>query len=121
MLFSMCTGVRLYQRPSPAQKGFRFAFASNIMSYIVKSLKRGLFVTEDILDLLSKIFTPSRKRITMKELLQHPFVRLGGNVNVADSKDDDGNNGMSAHDINSCPCLIFGVFCLCWFMFNFDR
>ena len=83
ILFSMCSGAKLYRHPSRKDKGFKCAFEGDLRSYIVETLKLGPFVTEDILDLLNKIFIPAEKRMTMQDLLQHPFVRLIDN-------DDDG-------------------------------
>ena len=78
MLFMMCIGAPLYKEMNPNSRGFRCAFEGHLKSYIEKNLNRGSFVTDDILDLLDKIFKPPKNRITMDKLLQHPFVGLIG-------------------------------------------
>ena len=111
MLFMMCTGVPLYEYPNPSYEGFRRGFAGDVRSYIVETVRRGSFVTEDILDLLNKIFTPAKNRITMDELLQHPFVGLIDNVNpnVVEKKDDEGG------DSGLLPLMFIFFFCFVQF------
>merc|ERR1719461_319093 len=54
---------------------FNFIVNSRLRD-VLKHWKRLRFVNEEALDLLNKIFVYESKRITMDEILKHPFVNL---------------------------------------------
>ena len=71
MLFIMCNCSHLYQYPNPDNHGFKNAFGGNL---------RSNRMPQNIVDLLNKIFKPAANRITMDEMLQHPFLDLNLNL-----------------------------------------
>merc|ERR1712003_381555 len=56
---------------------------------VLKHWKRLRLLSEDALDLLNKIFVYESKRITMDEILKHPFVNLAdaNKKNAAESSE----------------------------------
>ena len=90
MLFMMCTGSELYKYPDPGNSGFKSAFEGNLKSFeIRKDLPLARFAPRDMLDLLNRIFKPAANRITMDEMLKHPYLRLNLDENAAENKQDD--------------------------------
>jgi serine/threonine protein kinase len=75
MLFMMLIGAPPYQLPSPSNPAFNFIVNGRLRD-VLKHWKRLRCVNKDALDLLNKIFKYESKRISMDEILKHPFVNL---------------------------------------------
>jgi len=81
MLFMMLIGAPPYGAPLSSNPAFNFIVNGRLRD-VLKHWKRLGMVNKPVLDLLNRIFKYEKDRITMDELLQHPFVR------VADEKSE---------------------------------
>merc|ERR1712176_1754599 len=75
MLFMMLIGAPPFPMASPTNPAFKFVVNGRLRD-VLKHWKRLRLVNEEALDLLNKIFVYESKRITMDEILKHPFVNL---------------------------------------------
>jgi len=75
MLFMMLIGAPPFPMPSPQNHAFNFIVNGRLKD-VLKHWKRLRLVNEEALDLLNKIFVYESKRITMDDILKHPFVNL---------------------------------------------
>ena len=75
MLFMMCIGAPPYEYPTEQNAAFRFIISGKL-SDVLRHWRRLRLVTVEQLDLMEKIFKPEKERITMDEILAHPFVDL---------------------------------------------
>jgi len=75
MLFMMLIGAPPYQMPSPSNPAFNFIVNGRLRD-VLKHWKRLRCINKDALDLLNKIFKYEANRITMEQLLDHPFVNI---------------------------------------------
>mmetsp|Transcript_50876 Transcript_50876/g.45662 ORF Transcript_50876/g.45662 Transcript_50876/m.45662 type:complete len:514 (-) Transcript_50876:102-1643(-) len=87
MLFMMLIGAPPYQIPSPSNPAFKFIVNGRLKD-VLKHWKRLRCINKEALDLLNKIFKYENKRITMDEILKHPFVNLSNNNNNTASQSD---------------------------------
>jgi len=75
MLFMMLIGAPPFPMPSPQNHAFNFIVNGRLKD-VLKHWKRLRLLNEEALDLLNKIFVYESKRISMDEILKHPFVNL---------------------------------------------
>eukprot|EP01084_Bolivina_argentea_P015960 29899_1 len=72
-LFMMLIGSPPYKKPALTDAAFNFIINGRIGD-VLKHWKRMTLITVDALDLLTKIFRPEPSRITLPEILKHPFI-----------------------------------------------
>jgi len=82
ILFMMLVGRSLYRSPSSSCPIFRMIIAGNLRE-VLKTYKRLGCVSEDALDLLTKIFRYEDDRISMRDLQNHPFVQQSQKVDIS--------------------------------------
>jgi len=75
MLFMMLIGAPPYEVPTKNSPAFHFIVTGQLRKVLLH-WRRLRHVTEDALDLLTKIFRYEGDRISMENLLKHPFVQL---------------------------------------------
>eukprot|EP01084_Bolivina_argentea_P215261 365455_1 len=75
MLFMMLVGVQPYKKPSRTDTCCQYLLNGHLES-VLKHWKRLRLVSRDALDCMNKIFLDEKHRITMDELMSHPFVGL---------------------------------------------
>eukprot|EP01084_Bolivina_argentea_P013853 25952_1 len=85
MLFMMLIGAPPYQVPSPSNPAFNFIVNGRLRD-VLKHWKRLRCVTRDAIDLLNKIFKKENERITMDDLLKHPFLFEATNTNKSEAE-----------------------------------
>jgi len=97
MLFMMLIGAPPYQAPQPQNAAFKYIISGRVAD-VLKHWKRLRLLTEDAVDLLTKMLCYEKHRISVADILQHPFLANidGGNeeektstTNVAPSDDDN--------------------------------
>ncbi len=84
-LFMMLVSSSPFQEPHPRDDKYRKLMdPSRGVAFVLGSEKRLSFVPEDALDLLHRIFQLEGQRITMPELLRHPYMaqRLDTKIEV---------------------------------------
>eukprot|EP01084_Bolivina_argentea_P107035 191413_1 len=81
MLFMMLIGAPPYQAPRPQSAAFKFLVSGRIRD-VLSHWKRLRLVTEDALDLLDKIFKYQKQRISLDEVIRHPFLKSDDDEDV---------------------------------------
>lgn len=76
MLFMMLVGAPPYKRATLSDAGFNYIINGELME-VLTYWNRLSLISADALDLMERIFKWERERITMAELVCHPFVALG--------------------------------------------
>lgn len=74
MLFMMLFGVPPFQTPSHSDARFTYCLRDAIPT-LVKLWKKEHLASPMAIDLLHKIFKPEEKRITMEQIMCHPWIR----------------------------------------------
>jgi len=74
-LFMMLIGAPPYEVPTKNSPAFHFIVTGQLRKVLLH-WRRLRHVTEDALDLLTKIFRYQDERISMENLLKHPFIQL---------------------------------------------
>jgi len=85
MLFMMLIGAPPYQAPQPQNAAFRYIVGGKIAD-VLKHWKRLRLLTEDAVDLLTKMLCYEQHRISMADILNHPFLADIGTDEVEDEK-----------------------------------
>ena len=75
MLFMMLIGAPPYQMPVLQDVAFAHIVSGHIGD-LLKRWKRLRLVTVEALDLLNKIISYEKARISLVEILQHPFFKV---------------------------------------------
>jgi len=75
MLFMMLIGAPPYELPTPSCPSFNYIINGHLRQ-VLQHWKRLRHVTQDALDLMTKIFKFENDRISMEDILKHPFVQL---------------------------------------------
>merc|ERR1712228_40063 len=83
MLFMMLVGAPPYKRANQRDAAFNYII-SGMLEDVLKHWKRLRLISKDALDCMEKIFKWEKDRITMEQLIAHPFVDLGHLLNVPD-------------------------------------
>jgi len=78
MLFMMLIGAPPYEVPTSTCPAF-FYVVNGHLRKVLQHWKRLRFVTEDALDLMVKIFKFENERISMEDILKHPFLQVDFN------------------------------------------
>jgi len=78
ILFMMLIGAPPYEVPSSSCPAF-FYVVNGHLRQVLQHWKRLRFVTEDALDLMVKIFKFENERISMEDILKHPFLQVDFN------------------------------------------
>merc|ERR1712154_288744 len=74
VLFMMCIGAPPFKRPSKKDYGFELVINGK-MDELISSWGRSHYLTPQMFDLLQKMLQTEEKRITMKELRCHPWLK----------------------------------------------
>ena len=75
MLFMMLIGAPPYQAPQPQNAAFDL-FINGKVGDVLKHWKRLRLITVDALDLLKKIIRYEHERISLSDILNHPFLTV---------------------------------------------
>lgn len=73
VLFMMSIGAPPFARPCNKECAFALIMAGR-MDELLASWQRLQYLTPEMYDLLKRIFQPEEKRITLKQILSHPFM-----------------------------------------------
>eukprot|EP01084_Bolivina_argentea_P094478 169847_1 len=92
ILFIILTGIKPFQNDRP--KIYRLL--SQKISQLVTNEGKTCLMNEQVLDLLQKVFVTQHERITMVELLRHPFVGLDIEACI-----------YKQLNVNECKCINF--------------
>ena len=83
----MSTGAPPYKRATSRDPTFNY-IVNGMLESVLKHWKRLPLISKDCLDCMKKIFKWEKDRITMEELIKHPFVDLEGEI-MAQSLDTE--------------------------------
>jgi len=85
MLFMMLVGAPPYEAPNPRNPAFHYIINGHLRT-VLQHWKRLRNVTEDALDLMTKMFKCEKERISMDEIRKHPFVQLDSDPSTKNLK-----------------------------------
>ena len=75
MLFMMLIGAPPYQAPQTQNAAFKYIISGRVAD-VLKHWKRLRLLTEDAVDLLNKMLCYEPHRISMADVLKHPFLAV---------------------------------------------
>eukprot|EP01084_Bolivina_argentea_P238879 401363_1 len=75
MLFMMLVGAPPYKRATQKDPAFNYII-NGMLEDVLKHWKRLRLISKDALDCMKRIFRWEKERITMEQLIAHPFVGL---------------------------------------------
>jgi serine/threonine protein kinase len=81
ILFIMVTGTPPYERPTPQDKRFKLIY-NNRLEYLLTRWGFKDRLTSPLRDLLQKLLAPPEHRLTLDQILAHPWVRSNDNWTV---------------------------------------
>jgi len=95
MLFMMLVGAPPYKAPQLQVPAFKYIMDGRV-SDVLKHWKRLSMLTEDAVDLLERTMCYEKHRISMKDLLAHPFFK-----NVQEEVQNTQNDDMKTSQLNA--------------------
>merc|ERR1712154_193950 len=72
LIFILLTGFPPFNTPNASDKCFQYIYYGKL-EWLLKQWKLNEIIDEECRDLLGKIFCHPKKRITIKEMLKHPW------------------------------------------------
>ena len=75
----MSVGAPPYKRPAQRDAAFNYII-NGMLEDILKHWKRLSLISKDCLNCMERIFKWERERISMAELIKHPFVDLESEI-----------------------------------------
>jgi len=74
MLFTCLTGFKPWRLPSNCDANYRHITHRKGVKSFVRRFDRDFLLTDDAVDLITKIFKPEYERISVNDALRHPFI-----------------------------------------------
>jgi len=87
MLFILLTGIPPFEIASSTNARFQYIFNGNFNRFL-KLCNLEDYVPKDAKDLLIRIFKPETKRITIEQMLSHPYVSKCNKLIIDSQKND---------------------------------
>jgi len=108
ILFMMLIGAPPYQAPQPQNAAFSYLMKGR-MADVLKHWKRLRLVTEDALDLLTQMVRYEEHRITLEQVLAHPFFNCVEQEANVDAVEHKANNTALQPSVDQLNAQISGM------------
>jgi len=102
MLFMMLIGAPPYQAPQPQNAAFKYIISGRVAD-VLKHWKRLRLLTEDAVDLLTKMLCYEQHRISVADILNHPFLANIGDDDVEEEKSTADAPSSGGGHLNETP------------------